>query len=82
MRSAAAEDSRGAHRGSAPSRISHSLIDNVFLQGADKGQQFALFGCRHFELVERLNQVIRGRVPVVAGDSQTVVRGLHVATDV
>src|SRR5437870_5621361 len=82
MRSAAAEDSRDAPRGSASSRVSRSLIHDVFLQGADEGQQFVLFGLRYFEFVERLNQVLRRRVPIIAGDSQTVVRGLHVATGV
>jgi hypothetical protein len=39
-------------------KVRRSLIDDVFLQTRDKGQEIALLPLRHFEFVERLNQVL------------------------
>src|SRR5438309_1546463 len=58
------------------------LLNYVFFLADDKGQQFVLLGLGNFVLVEGLDQVLGGRVPVVFGNSQSGVRGFHIAAHV
>src|SRR5262245_12673675 len=58
------------------------LADDVRLHGAERGQQL-LLGLRvHVVLVERLDQVLDGGVPLRVGDLHPLMGALHVLAEV
>src|ERR1700752_2365455 len=58
------------------------LLDDVLFQRRDRRQYLVLFLGRHVELDERGDQQLDRDVPVLFGDAEACVRGLHVAAGV
>src|SRR5919205_3641205 len=58
------------------------LLDDVFLQGRDEGQDLTLLFLRYFELIERGGEVFGGCIPVGFSDAESRVCGLHFAPGV
>jgi hypothetical protein len=58
------------------------LSTSVLLQAPDRTQDFVFFLGRNVQFVERRDQQPDRRVPVLVGDAQTGMGGLHVASGI
>src|SRR2546422_11433942 len=59
-----------------------SLPDDVLLHGAERAQQLLLGRGLDVVLVERLDEILDGGVPLVLGDAHVLVGRLHVLAGV
>ena len=59
-----------------------SLFDDVVLQRRDEGEDLTLLFLRHFELIERCDEMFGSGVPLGVCNPESGVRCLHFATRV